>query len=798
MDNPGRLLTFDSEDLLQQALMALLARIPHVHDIQLMQGAGERGKDIVFKYSGPFDETVVCACVVKNTGLTGKVAAGNSAHTVVIQARQALLTPYIDSMGSSVRVHRVFVITPARLSAQAIEAVSGELQERLGQIHFLHGDELVRVFQRYWRDFLADEAAALMRYGDAMRDTLEDQRELKTVALLYPEVSIGRDLGSLHYVETAFRISVRQRDVFALIPGLPDHEFFSRDRSFNEIDRLRLTLGSVSRFAMHLDAWGYRVASPLHLPPARFSDLAEDFLSALSRWWMALDRLREAVSEDRATVVEQNDVTRTRESAAGLLQRLRGLLASTLADFDRDLRFAHSLAAAGDVSELGFPAGERFLAYQRASDCLTAFAAETEAPTADVSVSRDYHVSRTHLRSAHGVFLIVGPAGFGKTSFCRWSALEDLRLWRADESEYVPVYVRLGLVDQSLTHERDLLRRGLHTALLSDVDWQAVERGEVALRLYLDGLDEIADERQREIVIRYAVGFSSAHPKWQILITSRDYVRASWLTGFPRMNLDGFERRHVAALASALLTDRPFSAEAFMSELDAQLHLASLSTVPLLATLMILIFGNTGDLPSRRATLYTTFVDLLCGGWDLAKGIQRHVDFPRDAKVAILTRLAVLAHATRRRTISSAGFPDAALAAAPRLFARYPSFERHAIADRLLSELLGDGLLGRAGTELQFAHFSFQEFLVARDLAQGGARTRLESAMSEFLAGDDWWREVLYFFVGLSADPERVADWIQSEQRAVADDAADVSDSRRGDLLAELQRSFPHVVAGRV
>ncbi len=68
----------------------------------------------------------------------------------------------------------------------------------------------------------------------------------------------------------------------------------------------------------------------------------------------------------------------------------------------------------------------------------------------------------------------------------------------------------------------------------------------------------------------------------------------------------------------------------------------------------------------------------------------------------------------------------------------------------LLNETLQDGLLVRTGTALTFCHQSFQEYLAARDLQSDPTRRKPRQALSAFLKGNNWWREVLAFYVGNS------------------------------------------------
>jgi hypothetical protein len=786
------LLKFSGEDLLQEALIGLLVRIEGVWDIQLLQGTNERGKDIVFKYRGPLNEVVQCACVVKNTSISGKVSAANAAHTVVQQAKQALLNPYVDNTGQLAVVHRVYVVTPKRITPHAVESIAGELRERSGQIHFIHGDELVRLFQRYWPDYLADEADALFRYVDAIDSSLSEEHEIVRLARLYPDAGISGDLRVLRYVFTDFCLTIRKLDALRFIPTLPREDFFHRRISLGEVEGLRLLVNSLSGFLRHVEMWGYKV----RIQEEQVITAVTQFLEALHQWWLTKDALQSAAVEGVIARDEEERLVRSQERVVRELGSIRTISYRMVREVQGDLSLGAGLAQSADLDSLGFPEGSGLFNYLRAVDCINSYSGSYDVVSAGEPVLREFVLSPQELRSYSGLVLVVGPAGYGKTSFCRWSALEDLALWRSSSAAYIPLYVRLNCMQNCPGDIFGLLRVGLHAALLSDVDWESVVCGELPVRLYLDGLDELSLQDDRRKIIELSRQLASSYRSWQIIITMRDYVRAPWLSGIARLSLAGFDSDDVQVHAEALLDGRLYSAGEFIFQLDSQPHLRELCRVPLLATLMIRIFGETGDLPSRRATLYSTFVDLLCGGWDFAKGVQRNVVFGREVKIAILTRLALLIHVSRSRVVGSDAFLNVCIEAAPAVFVGGSREGRVSLAEKLLAELLADGLLNRAGQSLQFSHFSFQEFMVARDLASGGFSQDLAAIVSQYLQGDDWWREVLSFFVGLSADPERLADWIES-MAIHSESTKHSSEARRLLLLRELQRAFPSVVAER-
>jgi hypothetical protein len=111
---------------------------------------------------------------------------------------------------------------------------------------------------------------------------------------------------------------------------------------------------------------------------------------------------------------------------------------------------------------------------------------------------------------------------------------------------------------------------------------------------------------------------------------------------------------------------------------------------------------------------------------------------------------------------------------------------------QVLSELIVDGLLVPTGSVLSFPHLSFQEFLAAKDLVElkpDKANSRLDS----FLRGDDWWREVLAFYVSFHDKPGQIEQWITSGvARGLIKTSDEIVRSRAVDLCKVLLTSFPN------
>src|SRR5882672_6787715 len=144
------------------------------------------------------------------------------------------------------------------------------------------------------------------------------------------------------------------------------------------------------------------------------------------------------------------------------------------------------------------------------------------------------------------------------------------------------------------------------------------------------------------------------------------------------------------------------------------------------------VYRKGEALPATQILLYRMFVELLAGGWDTAKRITFESKFGRETKLILVTRLAGLLHQGKKRDATLDDFETVVAETLPAFV--------HKKSD-ILQELVRDCLLIPVGRDFTFPHFSFQEYLAAKDLGDPSGRRPAE-VIEEYLGGDDWWREV--------------------------------------------------------
>jgi hypothetical protein len=264
-------------------------------------------------------------------------------------------------------------------------------------------------------------------------------------------------------------------------------------------------------------------------------------------------------------------------------------------------------------------------------------------------------------------------------------------------------------------------------------------------------LDEVTTVDQQQKLMFLAAKMADDFPELQIVVTGRDYVSGPAFRWLPRVNLAKLTDDQVSELIENWIGDDRDVLGDFQAQLSKVGTLRPLMRIPLLGTLIIAVYKRMRSLPENKVKLYEIFMELMCGGWDLAKNVRRESKFGPNVKLSVLTRLAgVLQRSEKREAVEA----DLKTAVTNTVFALAEKWRS------LLDELLEDGLLVRTTYGVAFSHLSFQEFLAAKDLADP-AGGRKDEVLKTFLNGDDRWREVLSFYVAMSNKPDEMAVWIK-------------------------------------
>lgn len=739
---------FETEALFLQAIAGLLIRLPGVEGVQQLHGPQEFGKDLVFWTMGPLGEKIACACVLKRDSITGDARRRSGARNVLTQVEQSLDTPYSDGSGQDIWVQRVYVLTPRNISAEAINSVRGALRGRAGQIFLMGGHELFSLFKKYWPDYYADEAAALTNYFTRMRTQLRVHSPLElltsfydlgnvdgTTKSVYVQLDIQRDLGK--YLARIDGLLIQRADLVKLSakasPGVDSRNTAkARAKSFREFKvRFRGLAVELQRLLTYLVD---RSFCSIHSETQRAID---NYVLSIGGNWSPKEPTEVINARDALKEVMRKDLSLLYEYENNILP---------LICQNNKLSVSPDELLGSAIYKKAMMVDQCFSEYYT-----------SEAP------AKSFILTGPQWRQSKGSFLVAGEPGSGKTSFCKWNALQDVEYYTTGESSVLPIYIPLQSIPETPpSNLSELVEVAAPlSAFLGDVRAQ-LEGGKFSYaRLYCDGLDEVPTRDRRIALINVLLAGMTEDPRFQLVVTTRDYVKGKELDWLPRLHIRGLDQRQIKELCEQWLGEESPAVCEFLSQLQAYPPLAELVRVPLLATLTILVFRRTGRLPDSRGRLYTMFVELLAGGWDLAKGVLRSSRFGRDIKLIVLSRLAENVHRARTRVFGIQEIKDAARNSSMR-----PAGSTG--WDYFANELMEDGLLVLAGDGrlFQFRHLSFQEYLAARELLSNPDSTPASQVLSEFLQGDVWWKEVLDFYLLLSGNPRKLWTWLSSVSNA--------------------------------
>ena len=764
---------FDNEDALRRAVEALLMKMPGCTSIHATHGSLEQGKDIIFCSEGPMGEVLLNACVIKNEKISGSAESSSGARTVFHQVEQSLDTPVLNKQGQSQTVSHAYVITPHECSPQAMESIRGQLVRRSGQVMFLCGNDLLLKFKKYLPDFLLANVEFLGAHVKSLRDELDGDPSV--ARLLFKEgfsTAHGKSLGAL-FVQPRLAFVLHSHN---LKINLPEPKAFERPMGEQEAARLAGVFRNLGNLVVSLKATDGDEADLITQGVFKFADeLRGAWISGYNE-----ARARGVLSEQElAKGPAASSVTLG--GAPDLHERSAELLDGA-APFIQKLR--QHVNASNALSSTQFSDPLSLIRSQKLSDFYLVSDVSRRIPSVMLAARSPNKVQfdKNLLDQTAAPLLITGPAGYGKTSFCRWNALRDLEALEQGSSKILPVYIQLHRLN-------DIPLASFQKAFLASEElaaiWREVTDGNSSrgrtLRLYLDGLDEVPNQaRQIEIAKTAASGVS---PRVQIIMTARDHVSGPWLSWLRRLEIQAFDDREVRQLTDRWLDGDTSKVSAFYQKLKQVPSLASLMKVPLLGTLILAVYkeGHEG-LPESRPRLYEMFVRLLAGGWDAAKNINRGSKFQSATKIAVLSHLAGMLHSEKKRDCSTG---EVYSALRERVFGLQYRMEE------VLNELVVDGLLVPTGSVLSFPHLSFQEFLAAKDL-MGLHHDRANQRLDAFLRGDDWWREVLSFYVSFHDKPAEIEEWITSGVgRTLPQTSDEIVRSRGIDLCKVILTNFP-------
>ncbi|NEO97682.1 MAG: NACHT domain-containing protein [Symploca sp. SIO2E9] len=376
-------------------------------------------------------------------------------------------------------------------------------------------------------------------------------------------------------------------------------------------------------------------------------------------------------------------------------------------------------------------------------------------------------------QSAYKRIVVIGSPGSGKTTL-----LENLTLTYARDTQHqqhpqapklIPVLLYLRKIREEITNNQLLDLAQLITQRLKSQEsslklepspqWFENKLKHGKCLVMLDGLDEVADETQRQQVSSWVDKQMRKYPETPFIMTSRPYgyrnaelKQVGISLEVKPFNLEQMEEflhnwylqnevlRQVRKLDPGVEANARIKANDLIERIKNHPTIAAIALNPLLLTMIATVHDNRGALPGSRLELYEEICEVLLVRRQEVKGIADQMQLKAAQKQSVLRVLALelMKRKTREFTLAVAQDIEDKMKAVAGNRANPQEFLKH------IEQVCGL-LVERDVGVYEFAHLSFQEYLTAVEVKE----TNQEQILIDNI-NNSWWHETIRLYAARS------------------------------------------------
>ena len=365
--------------------------------------------------------------------------------------------------------------------------------------------------------------------------------------------------------------------------------------------------------------------------------------------------------------------------------------------------------------------------------------------------------------------IVLGHPGTGKTTLLRYLALTCAQDRQPDYTpqaieHLVPIFVPLPLFAES---GRDMI--SYLEEIFDEHDFPRADRfieeklqnGECLL--FLDGLDQVADQRR---VAGEINRFAASYSRNQVIVTSRLLDYRDPLARFVAFEIVGVGYDEMKAFIQNWFSEQPEQADGLLLALELNPHLRSFASHPFFLPILAVAHERDWQPPVRCSALFDECARILLDG--------------RTNKAKVLQGIAAVAYYfhNRKERVSP---KDALLAKIAEVLSKVGEMGDEDENEELLDEILDTYILRPSSrASYEFAHLAWQEYFTAKALFERGEFSPIIEGVPVVGLDDPWWQEVIVFLAGQQGNATDLIKLLRS---------GDLAD-RRGDLAGRPRQAL--------
>jgi predicted NACHT family NTPase len=225
--------------------------------------------------------------------------------------------------------------------------------------------------------------------------------------------------------------------------------------------------------------------------------------------------------------------------------------------------------------------------------------------------------------------MILGKPGAGKTTFLKHLALKCIK--GGFQENCIPLFITLKDFAEVPDHPNLFTYLNqifvkysitINTDTAINFVEQLLKQGK--LLVLLDGLDEVRETDSARVLTQIQ-DFTNDYPKNQFVISCRIAAREYTFQGFTEVEIADFNDEQIKDFSQKWFAAKEDTVKAtkFVEKLKDDKPIRELASLPLLLTLLCLVFEESAEFPKNRSELYKEGLDVLLKKWDVKRNIER-------------------------------------------------------------------------------------------------------------------------------------------------------------------------------